>query len=199
MILKTKTMKTPKFLSKIRLSIANAVYSVFRHNEYSAWKNAIGQVKTFEYQYSFGSHVCYASSLLNTTVILNPTSELTVLCSNNKMVGPSSHFYSRYLGSLLKERRIPEFVFPVIPPSTMLFTMESEAEVSSREISKKYLDQASKEFATEFYKKNFGYVPENIEPDILYFYSSGYRDGRKEILEKYLRLPFLRIKSNDKP
>lgn len=192
-------MKTPRFLSKARLVIANAIYSTFKHSEYETWKSAIEKVESFEYQYSFGTHVCYASSLLNMTVILNPTSGLTALCTSNKMVGPSSRVYSKHLGSLLKEKRIPEFVFPVIPPSTMLFTMESEEEVGSREISKKYLDQASREFASEFYRKNFGYVPENIEPDILYFYSSGYREGRKEILEKYLRLPFLRIKSNDKP
>ena len=188
-----------KFLSKIKLAIASAIYPIFRHSEYATWKNAIEKAQSFEYQYSFGTHVCYASSLLNMTVILNPTSGLTVLCTSNKMVGPSNRVYSKRLGSLLKEIKIPEFVFPVIPPSTMLFTTESEDEVGSREISKRYLDQASKEFATEFYRKNFGYVPENIEPDILYFYSSGYREGRKEILEKYLRLPFLRIKSNDKP
>ena len=188
-----------KFLSKIKLAIVNAIYSTFRRSEYATWKNAIEKVQSFEYKYSFGTHVCYASSLLNMTVILNPTSGLTVLCTSNKMVGPSNRVYSKRLGSLLKEIKIPEFVFPVIPPPTMLFTKESEDEVGSREISKRYLDRASKKFATEFYRKNFGYVPENIEPDILYFYSSGYREGRKEILEKYLRLPFLRIKSNDKP
>lgn len=192
-------MKTPKFLLKTRLAVANTIYSTFKHAEYETWKTAIEKAESFEYQYSFGTHICYASSLLNMTVILNPTTELTVLCSNNKMVGPSNRVYSKHLGTLLKERKIPEFMFPVIPPSTMLFTSESEEEVSSREISKKFLDQASREFATEFYRKNFGYVPEKIEPDILYFYSSGYREGRKEILEKYLRLPFLRIKSNDKP
>ncbi len=192
-------MKTPRFLLKTRLAVANAIYSVFKRAEYETWKTAIKAAESFEYQYSFGTHICYASSLLNMTAILNPTTELTVLCSSNKMVGPSNRFYSRYLGTLLKKRKIPEFMFPVIPPYTMLFTPESEEEVSSREVSKKFLDQASREFATEFYRKNFGYVPEKIEPDILYFYSSGYREGRKEILEKYLRLPFLRIKSNDKP
>lgn len=192
-------MKTPRFLSKIKLAIINSIYSTFKHSECETWKNAIKAAESFEYQYSFGTHICYASSLLNMTAILNPTTKLTVLCSSNKMVGPSNRTYSKHLGTLLKEKRIPEFMFPVIPPSTMLFTSESEEEVGSREISKKYLDQASREFATEFYRKNFGYVPEKIEPDILYFYSSGYREGRKEILEKYLRLPFLRIKSNDKP
>ena len=132
--LTTRKMKTPRFLSKIKLAIINSIYSTFKHSECETWKNAIKAAESFEYQYSFGTHICYASSLLNMTAILNPTTKLTVLCSSNKMVGPSNRAYSKHLGTLLKEKRIPEFMFPVIPPSTMLFTSESEEEVGSREI-----------------------------------------------------------------
>ena len=159
--------RTMKFLSKIKLAIANAIYPIFRHSEYEAWKNAIEKAESFEYQYSFGTHVCYASSLLNMTVILNPTSGLTALCTSNKMVGPSNRVYSKHLGSLLKEKRIPEFVFPVIPPSTMLFTMESEEEVGSSELSKRYVDQASHEIASDGYRKNASHGQWNLPEQIV--------------------------------
>lgn len=112
------------------------------------------------------------------------------------MTGPSSCSYSEYLGTLLKNIKIQEFSFPVIPPDAMLFSIEEEEVVAKRELNKNCLSESSQKFATEFYKKNFGFVPKNIEPDILYFYTSGYREGRKEILENYLKLPYIRIKNN---
>lgn len=192
-------MKNRRFLLKIKVAIAKFFYSIFNPIDSSVWRAAIRDAESFEYKFSFGNYICFASLKLNMTAIYNPASGLVVLCCDDYMIGPSNRSFSQYLGSLLGKIEIREFSFPIIPPDTMLFSVKQEEDVTSlMEENRASLDESSKKFATEFYKKNFGFIPENIEPDILYFYTSGYREGYKNILEKYLKLPFIKIK-NDRP